>query len=93
LVAGVGGFNLFDSMAVDAAGNICVATLFNPGITSISPDGKTVRHIPIPGDPYVTNVCFGGPARRTAFVTLSMTGRLVSLPWDGPGAKLHHLDT
>ncbi len=91
LVAGVGGFNLFDSMAIDAAGNICVATLFNPGITVISPDGSSIRHIAIPGDPYVTNLCFGGPERRTAFITLSMSGRLVSLPWDGPGAKLNHL--
>ena len=92
LVAGVEGFNLFDSMAVDAAGNICVATLFNPGITVISPDGRKSRHIAIPGDPYVTNICFGGPELKTAFVTLSMSGRLVSFAWDGPGAKLHHLN-
>lgn len=92
LVTGVGGFNLFDSLAVDGAGNICVATLFNPGITVISPDGRSVRHISIPGDPYVTNICFGGPGRRTAYITLSMSGRLVSLPWDGPGAALNHLD-
>lgn len=93
LLAGVGGYNLFDSMAVDAAGNVCVATLFNPGITVISPDGKNVRHIPIPGDVYVTNICFGGEGLRTAYVTLSMTGRLVSFPWDGPGAKLNYLNT
>ncbi|MFM9940839.1 MAG: SMP-30/gluconolactonase/LRE family protein [Hyphomicrobiaceae bacterium] len=92
LVAGIGGFNLFDSMAIDAAGNICVATLFNPGITVISPDGQSIRHIAIPGDPYVTNICFGGPGRQTAFITLSMTGRLVSMPWEGAGAKLNYLD-
>jgi gluconolactonase len=92
LIAGVGGFNLFDSMAVDAAGNICVATLFNPGITVISPDGKTVRHVAIPGDLYPTNICFGGPAGKTAYITLSMTGRLVSMAWDHAGAKLHYLD-
>ena len=83
-------FNLFDSMAVDGAGNVCVATLFNPGITVISPDGNRVSHIPIPGDPYVTNICFGGADLRTAYVTLSMTGRLVSFPWDGPGLKLNY---
>lgn len=92
LLAGVGGFNLFDSMAVDGAGNVCVATLFNPGITVISPDGARIRHLPIPDDTYVTNICFGGKDLRTAFVTLSMTGRLVSLPWDGPGAKLNYLN-
>jgi gluconolactonase len=93
LLAGVPGFQLFDSLAVDAAGNVCVATLFEPGITVISPDGRTVRHVPIPGDPYVTNICFGGPGRRTAFVTLSMTGRLVAFDWEGPGLKLNYLDT
>lgn len=92
LLAGVGGFNNFDSLAVDAAGNVCVATLMNPGITSISPNG-TWRHVPIPGDPYVTNICFGGPDLKTAYITISMTGRLVSMPWDTPGAKLNYLNT
>ncbi len=91
LLAGVGGFNLFDSLAVDAAGNVCVATLFNPGITVISPSGNS-RHIAIPGDPYVTNICFGGPGLKTAYITLSMTGRLIAMDWDGAGAKLHHLN-
>jgi gluconolactonase len=91
LLAGVGKFDLFDSLAVDGAGNVCVATLFNPGITVISPAGQS-RHIAIPGDPYCTNICFGGPDLKTAFITLSMTGRLVSMPWEGPGAKLHYLN-
>ena len=92
LLAGIGGYNLFDSMAVDGAGNVCVATLFNPGITVISPDGKSIRHIALPGDPYVTNICFGGAGLRTAYVTLSMTGKLIAFEWDGPGAKLNHLN-
>ena len=28
-----------------------------------------------------TNICFGGPDRGTAFVTLSAGGRLVSFDW------------
>ena len=35
LVAGLPGYQLFDSLAVDSAGNICVATLFNGGISVI----------------------------------------------------------
>jgi gluconolactonase len=89
LLAGVGGFNNFDSLAVDSAGNVCVATLFNPGITSIAPDGS-FKHIPIPGDPYVTNVCFGGKDMKTAFITISMTGRLVAMDWERPGLKLNY---
>lgn len=91
LVAQCGGaYQRFDSMAVDADGNACVATLFHPGITIISPDGQSIRHLAIPGDPYVTNICFGGADLRTAYVTLSVTGRLVALPWERPGLRLHH---
>lgn len=91
LVLGLPGYNRFDSLAVDADGNICVATLVNGGITIVSPDGGSVRHIPMP-ERWVTNICFGGPELRTAFITLSSTGRLVSMPWERPGLPLHHLN-
>ena len=91
LVAGLPGFQLFDSMAIDAAGNICVATLINGGITVISPDGNNIRHVPM-DDRFTTNICFGGPDLRTAFITLSSTGRLVSVPWDQPGLALNFLN-
>ena len=91
LLLGLGGFNRFDSLAVDAAGNVCVATLVNGGITVVSPAGSSVRRIAMP-ERWVTNICFGGPDLRTAFVTLSSTGRLVAMPWDGPGLPLHHLN-
>jgi gluconolactonase len=91
LVAGLPGYQLFDSLAVDAEGNICVATLFNGGITVISPDGARVEHVPMP-DLYTTNICFGGPDLRTAYVTLSGSGRLVAMPWPRPGLPLHYLN-
>ena len=59
--------------AVDGDGNVCVATLVNGGVTVISPDGEIVEHVPT-GDPFTTNICFGGPDRRTAYITLSGTG-------------------
>ena len=90
LVAQVGGaFQRFDSMAVDGDGNICIATLMNGGITVVSPDGSSIRHIPMP-DVYTTNICFGGSDLRTAFVTLSGPGQLVSFQWDRPGLKLNY---
>jgi len=91
LLAGLPGYQLLDSLAVDSAGNICVATLFNGGITVISPDGKVLDHIAMP-DIYTTNVCFGGPELRTAFITLSSSGRLVAVEWPRPGLGLHHLN-
>ena len=92
LVAGVPGFQLFDSLALDADGNICVATLMNGGITIISPDGATVEHVPLP-DLYTTNICFGGDGLKTAYITLSNAGLLVEMEWPRPGLPLNFLNT
>jgi len=89
LLAGLPGMQLLDSLAVDAEGWVCVATLINGGITAISPDGETIEHTPFP-DPLVTNICFGGDDLRTAYVTLSGTGQLVSTTWPRPGLALAH---
>jgi gluconolactonase len=86
-LAGVGGLQFFDSLAIDADGNVCVATIVNGGITVISPQGKVLEHVPCP-DPLTTNICFGGPDLRTAYVTLSATGKLVALDWPRPGLAL-----
>lgn len=89
LIVGVGGYQRFDSLALDAEGRICVATLVNGGITVISPDGRHVEHQPMP-DLMTTNICFGGPDLRTAFVTLSWTGRLVAVDWPAAGLPLNY---
>ena len=57
------------------------------GISVISPRGEEIERIPLP-DLYASNICFGGDGRRTAFVTLSSTGKLISLPWPRPGLAL-----
>lgn len=88
LLFGAGNYQLFDSLAVDGAGNVVVGTLaHNAGLTVLSPDGSGVEQIPLP-DPLVTNVCFGGDDLATAFVTMSATGKLASLPWPRPGLAL-----
>lgn len=91
LVTGSRNFQRFDSLAVDRAGNICVATLVHGGITIISPDGATVRHVPMP-ERWVTNICFGGADLRTAYITLSSTGRLVACQWEEAGTPLAYLN-
>ncbi len=88
LVCGLPGFQRFDSLAVEASGNICVATLITGHITVIAPDGRVVRQVKMP-DVYPTNICFGGPDRKTAFITLSGVGRLVRMNWPEPGLKLN----
>ena len=87
LLFGAPGRDLFDSMAVDGNGYVCVATVGNGGITVIAPDGSSFEHAALP-DPIVTNICFGGPELRTAYVTLSAFGRLVAFEWPRPGLRL-----
>jgi gluconolactonase len=81
------GFRRLDSLAVTAAGNICVATLVAGEITTVSPSGEILRVVPMP-ERMPTNICFGGAGMRTAFVTLSTTGKLAALAWDEPGLRL-----
>ena len=83
-LAGLPGMRLLDSLAVDGAGNVCVATLLDGGITVIAPDGEIVEFLAT-DDPMTTNICFGGPDGTTAFITLSATGRLVRTEWPRPG--------
>jgi gluconolactonase len=65
----------FDSLAVDADGNVCVATLGAGGITVFSPSGDVVEFLDIPTeDTHITNICFGGPGLETAYITSSGAG-------------------
>ena len=91
VVAAPGGhYQRFDSLALDALGNICVATLMHGGISVVSADGSMCSHVPLP-DRFTTNLCFGGRERRTAFVTLSGSGRLIAIDdWPVPGLKLNY---
>jgi gluconolactonase len=84
LLAAPAGHVLFDSLAVDGEGWVCVGTLINGGITAVSPDGSSVEHVPL-ADPLVTNVCFGSDG--TAYATLSGTGQLVAFDWHRPAGS------
>ncbi len=91
LLCGLPGFQLFDSLAVDGEGNVCVATLVSGGITTIAPNGDVIDFAST-GDPMTTNVCFGGKDLRTAYVTCSGTGQLVAFDdWPRPGLKLNYV--
>ena len=58
------------------------------GGVELVPRHRGHAHQVVLGDPMVTNVCFGGDDLRTAFATLSGTGRLVSFAWPRPGLQL-----
>jgi len=93
-ICGLGGFQRFDSLKVDNAGNICVATLVTGAVTVIAPDGRVLRVVRF-SDPMTTNICFGGADLCRAYVTLSGVGQLVELDWTDrdwhvPGLALAH---
>jgi gluconolactonase len=91
VVAGLGGYQMFDSLAVDADGHVAIATLITGAVTDLSPDGSRADQYVLP-DMMVTNVCFGGRDLRTAFATLSMGGTLVAFEWPRPGLPLRYLN-
>lgn len=88
LVHGLPGYQRFDSIALEENGNICVATLVRGGISVFSPSGELLEFHEAP-EGYCTNICFGGPERRTAFITLSGYGQLFAAEWPRAGLKLH----
>ncbi len=87
VVATMPGLQYFDSLAMTAAGNVCVATILNGGITTITPGGD-FHHTAFP-DLIVTNIAFGGDDMQDAYVTLSSTGQLAKCRWPEPGLKLN----
>jgi gluconolactonase len=80
----------WDGLAVDGAGNVCVADLKGSGIRVISPQGELLGAFvtPVP-DAYVTNLCFGGPSGDTAYIASAGRGLLYEVPWPWPGLRLN----
>jgi gluconolactonase len=50
----------------------------------VSPAGELVEFVATP-DVYATNLCFGGEGGRTAYITLSTTGKIVATDWPRAG--------
>jgi gluconolactonase len=81
------GYKFFDSLGVEESGNICIATIGESGISVVSPAGELVEFVTTP-DIFTTNICWGGAGRRTAYITLSGSGVLASMPWARAGLTL-----
>lgn len=77
---------MLDSLAMTAAGNVCVATLMPGAITTVTPEGQTSQ-VSLE-DRLVTNIAFGGADMMDAWITFSQAGTLVKTRWAEPGMKL-----
>ena len=82
-------FSWCEGLGMDADGDVLTATVVNGGITTFSAQGRQVEHVST-GDPFTTNMCFGGGDRRTLYVTLGGSGRLVAYDaWPTRGHQLN----
>jgi gluconolactonase len=91
VLSGREGHFMFDSLALDANGDVCVATLIDGGITTLSDRNEPAKFITMP-DRITTNICFGGEGLKTAYITLSSTGQLVAMDWPVGGLPLNFVN-
>ncbi len=75
----------FDGMRCDVAGNLYVTRYGKGTVVKLSPAGKVLREIDVLGKK-PSNICFGGPDGRTAYVTEVEHTRIVSFRVERPGA-------
>ena len=89
LVATLTDYQLIDSLAVQADGRVCVATLFRGGISILDPSEGKIEYVDVPDELFVTNICFGGKDMRDAYVSCSGRGRLLKARWADAGLRLN----
>ena len=77
-----------DGMALDVAGNLYVAHYGGGHVLVLNPQGELVERIAIGGG-HPTNVAFGGPDRKTLYVTEVDTGSVYRFDTDYPGLPLY----
>ncbi len=76
----------FDGMRCDVDGNLYVTRNAKGTVVKLSPAGEVLREIDVLGL-HPTNICFGGPDGRTAYVTEVDHRRLVQFRVDRPGLE------
>ena len=81
------GFQLLDSLKVEADGKVCVGTIIHGGITVFDPANGVTEHFEFP-EIAITNLCFGGHDLREVWATASSSGRLYKCRWPRPGLRL-----
>jgi gluconolactonase len=75
-----------DGMRSDVDGNLYITRHGKGTVAVVSPQGVLLKEIDVLGK-MPTNICFGGPDGRTAYVTEVEHGRLVQFRTDRPGLE------
>ncbi len=74
----------FDGMRFDVSGNLYITRYGKGTVVKVSPEGEILREIDVLGEK-PSNICFGGPDGRTAYVTEVTQTRLVEFRVEEPG--------
>ncbi len=74
----------FDGMRCDIDGNLYITRYGKGTVVKLSPEGKVLQEIDVLGK-QPSNICFGGPDGRTAYVTEVEHKRVVQFRVDKPG--------
>lgn len=74
----------FDGMRCDIDGNLYITRHGKGTVVKMTPQGEILQEIAVLGTS-PTNICFGGPDGRTAYVTEAEQRRIVQFRVDRPG--------
>lgn len=75
-----------DGMRCDVQGNLYVTRHGKGTVIKMTPSGEILREVPVLGN-RPSNLCFGGPDRRTVYVTEVDSQRLIKFRVDQPGRE------
>src|SRR5690606_24281948 len=77
---------LLDGLRCDVKGNLYVTRYDKGDVVMVSPDGQNLRTIK-PKGAKISNICFGGSNRKTAYITLQDRGCLEKFKVKYPGRE------
>ena len=69
-----------DGLAMDEAGNLAIAHVGLGSVWLVSPEGEPLMRMRAPEGRRTTNIAYGGPDRRTLFITEAATGSVLAVP-------------
>lgn len=73
-----------DGMRTDVEGNLYITRHGKGTVVKVSPEGEVLEEIELTGE-NPTNIAFGGPDGRTAYVTVADQGNIETFRVDQPG--------
>jgi gluconolactonase len=84
-----GGWGGPDGLALDEAGNLAVAHVGLGTVWVFDRMGEPLYRVRSCADSHTTNVAFGGPDRRTLFITESGSGSILRAQLEVPGKQMY----